>query len=127
MLKHLSLLSALALSAPLLVPSAAALSAAEIKQCRALGASLQVRQGELTEMTEAREALVEQVQTAGDAWESAEALRNFGKAKAAEADSTKATYDALKKDLMRKEMALQSAAGMLNGDVADYNAMCVKK
>lgn len=78
-------------------------------------------------MSETREALVEKVEAAGDAWEAAEALRNFGKAQAAEADSTKMAYDMLKAELMRKEMVLQSAVGMLNGDVADYNAMCATK
>ncbi len=127
MIKHIPLVSILAIAASLMAPAASALTGAQIKQCRALGASLKVRQVEAKTMSADRDGLHETVELAGDEWEAAEALRNFGAAQATEADARKASYDQLRSDLMRKEMALQSAVGMLNGDVYDYNDVCVKK
>jgi len=127
MIKHIPLVSILAIATCLMVPTASALTGAQVKQCRALGASLKVRQVEAKTMSADRDGLLETVELAGDEWEAAEAMRNFGAAQATEADARKASYDQLRSDLMRKEMALQSAVGMLNVDVYDYNDFCVTK
>ena len=127
MIKHIPLVSILAIAASLTAPTASALSAAQVRQCRALGASLKVRQVEAKTMSADRDGLLETVELAGDEWEAAEVMRNFGAVQAAEADARKTSYDQLRSDLMRKEMALQSAVGMLNVDVYDYNDFCVKK
>ena len=58
--------------------------------------------------------------------ENAEALRNFGAEQAAEADATKATYDALKADLLEKETSLQGLVVSLNEQVTAYNSKCVR-
>ena len=127
MIKHIPFMCSLAIAACLMTPTASALTGAQAKQCRALGASLQVRQVEAKTMGEARDGLAETVELAGEEWEAAEAMRNFGADQAAEADARKTSYDQLRSDLMRKEMALQSAVGMLNGDVYDYNEVCAEK
>lgn len=101
-----------------------ALSAAEIKQCRALGASMQVRHIELTEKRESRTALAADVEVLGELWEEAEIIRNFSRQNAVDADEKKAVYDAKKSEFRRIEMSFQADANQLNRDVADYNAVC---
>ena len=90
----ISSLSAFAAMIVIASPSASAMTCAE------QAADLQKRQAHVQKVADARLALVDQVEAAGDAWENAEALRNFGADEAAEADTTKVAYDALKADLM---------------------------
>ena len=116
----ISSLSALAAIVVLAIPNASALSCAE------QAADLQTRQAKAQKTAEARLALVEEVEAAGDAWENAEALRNFGEEQALEADTTKIAYEGLKSDLFEKEVALQNLVVSLNQDVAAYNESCAK-
>lgn len=94
--------------------------------CSQQAAQLQERQVAAQELADARGSLVDDVEAAGDAWENAEALRNFGAEQAAEADATKATYDALKADLLEKETSLQGLVVSLNEQVTAYNSKCVR-
>lgn len=94
--------------------------------CSQQAAQLQERQVTAQEMADARLTLVDEVEAAGDAWENAEALRNFGAEQAAEADATKVAYDALKADLLEKESSLQGLVVSLNDEVAAYNRKCVR-
>ena len=116
----ISSLSALAAIVVLAIPTASALSCAE------QAADLQTRQAKAQKTAEARLALVEEVEAAGDAWENAEALRNFGEEQALEADMTKIAYEGLKSDLFEQEVALQNLVVSLNQDVAAYNESCAK-
>lgn len=116
----ISSLSALAAIVVLAIPHASALSCAE------QAADLQTRQAKAQKIAEARLVLVEEVEAAGDAWENAEALRNFGEDQAVEADSTKVAYEGLKSDLFEKEVSLQNLVVSLNQDVAAYNESCAK-
>ena len=116
----ISSLSALAAIVVLAIPHASALSCAE------QAADLQTRQAKAQKTAEARLALVEEVEAAGDAWENAEALRNFGEKQALEAATTKPAYEGLKSDLFEKEVALQNLVVSLNQDVAVYNETCAK-
>ena len=118
----LAALATLALS----VPSASALTNAEVRQCNALGKSLQARQADAKTKAETRESLLEKVEVAGDAWEEAEGLRNFSDDYATKADLTKAEYETLKGELLREERSLQALVSRLNEDVAVYNGKCVK-
>lgn len=127
MIKHVSLASILVLSVGALVPSASALTARQARECRAMSASLQVRQKEADVEVEERQDLLDLVEVAGDEWEDAEVLRLFSPAQATDADSKKAVYDDLKNNLMRREIALQSSVAMINSDVAAYRGRCVKK
>lgn len=104
----------------LATPSASALS------CSQQAAQLQERQGAAQDLAEARLSLVEAVEAAGDAWENAEAMRNFGAEQAAEADATKLAYETLKSDLLQKETSLQTLVVSLNDEVTAYNTKCVR-
>ncbi|MEM7638777.1 MAG: hypothetical protein AAF269_06920 [Pseudomonadota bacterium] len=116
----ISSLSALAAMIVLTAPAASALTCAE------QASDLQNRQIKAQEIADARLALVDEVEAAGDAWENAEAMRNFSQDQAAEADATKVAYDTLKADLRSKEQSLQTLVVSLNKDVAAYNQRCVK-
>lgn len=117
----ISSLSALAAVFVIAAPNASALT------CAQQAAELQNRQIEVQEIADARLALLDEVEAAGDAWENAEAMRNFGTDQAAQADTQKVAYDTLKSDLMDKEVALQSMVISLNDEVAAYNKACVKE
>lgn len=125
MMKTVSSLTLVSALFVLAGPSAHALSAQQVKQCNAMGKSLQVRQAEAKTKATARATLVEKVETAGEAWEDVEILRRASPSHAAAADEAKGQYEALKADLMRLEMALQSLVGQLNEDVSAYNKLCV--
>lgn len=116
----ISSLSALAAMILMASPTASALTCAE------QAADLQKQQAKAQEIADARIALADEVEAAGDAWESAEAMRNFSQDQAAEADATKVAYDSLKADLMVKEQSLQTLVVSLNQDVAAYNQRCAK-
>ena len=62
---------------------------ASAQSCAKQAASLQEKQVEAQALAEARLTLVDEVEAAGDAWENAEAMRNFGEEQAIEADTTK--------------------------------------
>lgn len=115
----ISSVGALAAMFVLAVPHASALS------CSQQAADLQTRQVKAQSLADSRLELVEEVEAAGDVWENAEALRNFSIEQAEEANAAKADYEALKADLLDKEVALQALLISLNEDVAAYNAACV--
>lgn len=120
-------ISAISLTAALFLvfsTPASALTASQVKQCQAMGASLQVRKQEAQAAMKARAGLYDQVEETGEQWEAAEAVRNFGTDKAAEADGLKTKYDRLKGELRRKDMALSSNVSMINADTAAYASMC---
>ncbi len=116
----ISSLSALAAIAILAAPGAMAQS------CSQQAAQLQDRQTEAQQIAEMRLSLVDDVEAAGDAWENAEAMRNFGSQEAEEANATKLEYETLKADLMQKEATLQALVVTLNDQVAAYNTKCVR-
>lgn len=117
----ISSLGALAAIFVLTAPAASALS------CAQQATQLQQQQSAAQKLADARTSLLEELETAGDAWENAEAMRNFSADQAAEADATKATYETLKADLIEKESSLQSLVVSLNEQVTDYNKACVKE
>lgn len=116
----ISALGALSALFVLMVPTASALT------CSQQATQLQDKQAAAQAMAAARVSLVEDVEAAGDAWENAEALRNFGAEQAAEADATKAAYETLKADLLDKESSLQMLVVSLNDEVTAYNTKCVR-
>lgn len=116
----ISSLSTLAAIFVLAVPSASALS------CSQQAAQLQDRQNAAQALADARLTLVDEVEAAGDAWENAEAMRNFSPEQAAEADATQLVYEELKADLLQKEVSLQAKVVSLNQEVIDYNKKCVR-
>lgn len=115
----ISSFGALAAMVVLAAPQASALS------CSQQAADLQTRQVKAQSLADSRLELVDEVEAAGDVWENAEALRHFSDEQAQEADAAKVEYEALKADLMDKEVALQALLISLNEDVAAFNAACV--
>lgn len=117
----ISFLGALAVMAVMTAPLALAQS------CNQRAADLQQRQTAAQKLADTRLTLVEDVEAAGDAWENAEAMRNFSEAQADEADATKIEYETLKADLLQKELSLQALLVSLNEEVAAYNASCINE
>ncbi|NQY41310.1 MAG: hypothetical protein HRT80_14555 [Henriciella sp.] len=116
----ISSLSAFAAIVVLAIPHASALSCAE------QAADLQTRQVKAQKIAEARLALVEEVEAAGDAWDDVEIHRLASEGHAETADEAKAVYEGLKADLFEKEVSLQDMVVSLNQDVAAYNESCAK-
>lgn len=114
-----SSLSALAAIFVLIAPNAFALT------CSQQAADLQSQQVHAQEIAETRLALVDEVEAAGDAWEDVEIHRLASTGHADVADQAKAEYEALKADLVEKELALQAMVVTLNNDVSAYNQRCV--
>ena len=127
MMRFMRLIPVSLVCAAMIVPASHALTASEVKQCKAMGQSLQVRSAELQEQDQTRVTEAEAVETAGALWEDAEVHRYASPGHAAEADALKADFDALKSSFMKKEMTFFSNAAMLNEDMAAYNAMCAAK
>lgn len=112
------------IAAALLVMPAAALTPAQVEQCNAMAATFPAKQERIAAQTEARDALVARTEAAGEAWESAEELRNFSPDHAAAADTARAEWQALRAQTVSAERALQSAVQMLNTDAAQFNQRC---
>ena len=106
------------------VSTASALTAQEAKACQAMAASFAPKKVEFDGLVTRRDALVIEVEEAGDVWEAAEALRNFSAGHAAEADAKKATYDEAVKQFDGVEQAYRVTGAQLNEDFAAYNAKC---
>ncbi|MCA8901256.1 MAG: hypothetical protein KDA53_08390 [Hyphomonas sp.] len=114
-----------ALAAP--VAAADAASARDIARCKAMSASFGPKQEEVAKLKEARDTQVETVEATGDAWENAEALRNFSTAHAADADAAKLAYTDAKAELSRLELGLQARVAELNADIDAFNQSCTAK
>lgn len=124
MMKPIPFLGMIAIAATMIAPSAFALSA---KGCNAAAKTLTSDQAKAKKMVAEREALVQEVEDAGDTWEDAEALRLFSPDQAAQADAARVTYESLKADLMADEAELQSFVAGLNQRANDYNRTCATK
>lgn len=115
-------------SLPILALIAASFSVPAIAQdqraCNAMQASLSVRQTEALALQDRRDALAEEVELAGEAWENAESMRAFGRAEAETADAQRAKFDALEKEFHQTQAALKSKVQMINASVAQYNSLC---
>ncbi|MEM9668736.1 MAG: hypothetical protein AAF950_07400 [Pseudomonadota bacterium] len=103
---------------------ASALTEGEIRQCNALAATFGPKKAEFDALTAARDELAAAAETAGEDWENAEALRDFGADKAAAADAKKATYDEALIAFEATQRTWQTAGQQLNADFATFNATC---
>lgn len=108
-------------------PASLALTASQTKACNTLGSQLQKQQAKAQKLAAERLDLLKVVEGAGDDWENAETLRNFGDAEAKAADAHKATYERLKSDLLVKERTLQELISSVNSEIAAYNQKCATK
>ena len=105
-------------------PFASAMSGSAVAQCSQQARTLKAQKVAATDLKTERDALVEEVEAAGEAWDVAEATRLFGDAEAQKADAAKAEYDALKAELISLEAKLQEKVSDLNAGVAAYNEAC---
>lgn len=106
-------------------PIASALTPSEVKWCKATAASFGDRQAAIQKDNAERTALAEKAELAGEAWENAEALRNFGDAEAAEADKTKLAYDEAKAAFYEVDTRVTENTIKLNADFEKFNSVCV--
>ena len=88
-----------------------------IKELRAEAVSLQAD----------RDALLIEVEDAGDVWEEAEATRLFSTEHAARADIALDDYEGLKSDLEALEADLQDTVSDVNSRVTRYNSTCARR
>ena len=102
----------------------AALPASASTDCEAQAESLRAAQEDVVERQSARDALVGQVEEAGEEWQSAESMRLFSEAHAREAMVTKKDYEALKAELAAMDEDLQADAASVNAQVEAFNATC---
>lgn len=119
MMKPVYTAALLSISLAAMAPSAQALAS-----CSSQAQTIKAGQKQAKALQAEREALLENVELAGDEWESAEASRLFGDAEAAKADEAKATYETLKAELLDVEYDLQGQVSDLNAAVATYNTRC---
>ncbi|MEM9937713.1 MAG: hypothetical protein AAF768_02600 [Pseudomonadota bacterium] len=118
------ILSAAAICGAVSLP-ASALTEKQIRECQALGKSIQVRQGEVQTMTAKRDRALEVLELTGQQWDDVEIHRMISAGHAAEADKRKAAYEVEKTEFMKLDAALQSKNRMVNQSIVHYNARCV--
>lgn len=124
-MKHIFIPLALLVAASM--PSASAMTANEARACNAMAASFGPKKADFEILVAERDRLVLVVEETGDAWEAAEALRNFSAQHAADADARKAAYDNAVVQFDAAEMAYRVTGAQLNEDFAAYNAKCATK
>lgn len=107
-----------------LAPAAGAYSVSAQSSCASQAKAIKAGEKEAMSLKEDRDTLAAKVETAGENWENAEAMRNFSKEDAARAHETKAAYKKLKADLREFEALLQDRVSDLNTAVAVYNRKC---
>mgnify|MGYP004044021277 CR=1 FL=1 len=104
--------------------SADALTAQDIKRCKAMAATLAPKKAEIAELKAKRDELAVVVEDKGDTWENAEALRLLSSGHAQSADAAKADYQATRQELARADQALQALLHQFNQDISAYNNSC---
>lgn len=95
--------------------------------CSSQARSIKELRTEATNMQADRDALLIEVEDAGDAWEDAEAMRLFSPDDAARADIALNEYEDLKSDLEALESDLQDTASDVNSRVSRYNSICARR
>lgn len=119
------LISLFALGLVMTVPTAAALTADEARECQALAASFGPGKASLEAKVAERDALAVEAEAAGEAWENAENVRTLGAEAAAEADELRAVWEQKKEAFNVLEGELFEQSTKLNKDLARFNYMCV--
>ena len=114
-----------ALALMMTVPSAAALSAQQAKECNALAQSFGPAKASLEKKMAERDRLASETEALGEAWENAENVRTLGADAAAEADALKVSFDAKKADFDAVQADLFEKSNKLNADFARFNTLCV--
>ena len=100
------------------------LPAAATTDCQAQADKLRKAQADIVAQQAARDALLSDVEEAGETWQAAEQTRLFSEAHARDAIAAKSAYDGLKADLAALEDDLQSNAASVNAQIETFNANC---
>ncbi|WP_156807820.1 hypothetical protein [Henriciella marina] len=104
--------------------AAAAPNAFAYESCSKQAASIETARQAALELKAERNAVVPELEAAGDAWEDAQTVRNFSADHAMRADQAKVAYDASKSKLRSIEAELQEAVANVNERVSVYNRHC---
>ena len=113
-----------AIAALMVAAPSHALSPDDIKRCNAMAASFEAKKAEIQTAKAALDEKAAATELAGERWEAAEQMKLMSPQAAQEAETSKADWEALKKEVMRDQYALKSQVQMLNKDVAAFNASC---
>jgi len=105
---------------------AAALTQDEARKCAVMARTFDGKTAEIEALKKARVEAAAIAETAGEAWENAEPMREISRAMAAEADAALKAWDEAKLAFQAKDAALRSATQMLNRDISEYNRTCAK-
>jgi hypothetical protein len=101
-----------------------AMTAADVKRCNAMAATMAPKKAEIETLQAKRDEMAMGVEQLGEVWEDAEIHRLASPALAANADETKVAYQEARQKLMATEYALQALARQFNQDIASYNQSC---
>lgn len=101
-----------------------AMTAADVKRCQAMAATMAPKKAEIESLQAKRDEMATDVERLGEAWEDVEIHRLVSAAHAAKADEAKVEYQSARKELLGTEQALQSLARQFNQDIVSYNQSC---
>lgn len=102
----------------------AAPNAFAYESCSKQAALIETARQAALELKAERNAVVPELEAAGDAWEDAQTVRNFSADHAMRADQAKVAYDASNSKLRSIEAELQEAVASVNERVSVYNTQC---
>lgn len=106
---------------------AVAPASAQSAKCVVMQKTLQPQGAELTAQKATRDALAEEVELLGEAWENQEATRSFSAEEAEKSDLALAEYNDKKQKLLMLDNGLQASFAQYNKSVSDFNRSCVKQ
>ncbi len=106
---------------------AAALKPSAAGTCRTMAGELAHAQEKIVGLKADRDALAQDAETAGAAWEDSEVHRLISDRHAARANTDQAAFEAAKSALAEAEAQLQANVSSYNQSAADYNARCAPK
>ena len=109
------------------VTAPAALARTGPGSCSVQAKSIKEGQAEAKELKAERSKLQERVELAGEEWDAAKQMSQFGEDEAQKAVTAKAEYQGLKSELLKLDRDLQNRVSDLNSSVARYNQVCAKK
>lgn len=119
------LLPLIAFSLLVSAPVASALTQAQVRECQALAQSLGPDKAALEAKVAERDALAAEAEATGEAWENAEAVRNFDAENAAAADALRLSFHEKKTAFENAETDLFGLSHRLDKDTARFNSLCV--
>lgn len=106
------------------VPTASALTPADLQRCQAMAATLTPKQAEIERVKAKRDEYAENVETLGEAWQEAEVHRLVSAGHAAKADEALMAYEEVERGLSKLERGLQGLVVQYNKDIYAYNKSC---